>query len=165
MKVILYATITPNGFIARSNYEEDFLPDSGWDAFKKDVTEVGNFIIGRHTYQIIESEHFDSLEALRVVVGSGIDNVRSSFMSAHSPAEALSLLRDKGFDTALVGGGSGLNSSFLSEKLVDEIHFYTVPYLIGKGIPPFSGDIETKLEHISNEPFAEGFIAKYKVIK
>ncbi|MEK9167573.1 MAG: dihydrofolate reductase family protein [Patescibacteria group bacterium] len=165
MKVILDATISPNGFISRENFEEDFLPDSGWDAFKESVASAGNFIIGRHTYEIIEPEHFDSIEATRIVVSSQNLDIRPTFTLAESPKVALKLLEDQGFEEALIGGGSGLNSSFMKAGLVDELVFYVVPYVIGKGTPVFTGDFEAKLEFISNKPFAEGFISRYRVVK
>ncbi len=163
MKVILDATVSPNGYISRENFEEDFLPDSGWDAFKESVAKSGNFIIGRHTYEIIEPELFDSIEATRIIVSSQDLDVRPTFTLAESPEAALKLLENKGFQEALVGGGSGLNSSFMRAGLVDEIILYVVPYIIGKGTPVFAGEFEAELEFISNKPFAEGFISRYRV--
>lgn len=165
MKVILYATVTPNGLIARDNFEEDFLPDSGWDAFKQDVAEIGNFIIGRHTYEIIEPEHFDTLEATRIVVSSQPLTVRPTFVNASSPEQALELLQARGHQTALVAGGSGLYSSFMSAGLVNELHLYVIPHILGRGIPIFAGNFEARLEFISNVTFGEGFISKYRVIR
>ncbi|HSX41832.1 MAG TPA: dihydrofolate reductase family protein [Candidatus Saccharimonadales bacterium] len=163
MKVILYATISPNGFIARENGDEDFLPDSGWDAVKKDIAEAGNFIIGHHTYKLIEPQIFDEINATRVVVSSQPIQVRTGYIVAGSPNEAIEFLTKEGHQTALVIGGSGLNSSFMKLGLVDELHFYVVPHIIGTGIPIFAGDFECELEFVSNEPFAEGFISKYEV--
>jgi dihydrofolate reductase len=165
MKVIQYATITPNGFISRENLDEDFLPDSGWDAFKKEVAHSGNFVIGRQTYEIIEPEHFDSIEATRIVVSSQKIDVRPSFKLAESPEAALKFLESKNFQEALIGGGSSLNSSFLESDLVDEIVFYVVPYVLGKGTPVFTGNFESELKLLSNVPFGEGFISKYQVVK
>lgn len=165
VKVILYATITPNGLIARANFEEDFLPDSGWEAFKKEVAETGNLIIGRHTYEVTEPEHFDSIVATRIVVSTKDIPIRPTFQLAKSPAEALAILKEKGVETALVAGGSGNNTSFMKLGLIDEIHLFVVPYIIGSGVPVFFGEFECQLKFIASVPFAEGFISKYRVTK
>ena len=43
-----------NGMIARENGDEDFLSHDNWISFKKLAEEIGFFIIGRKTYEVVQ---------------------------------------------------------------------------------------------------------------
>ena len=82
------------------------------------------------------------------------------------PYEALSLLKQKRFDTALVGGGVQLVSAFLSQGLVDEIYLNIYP-LVSKGRTfAISENLETSLELISADKLTNEIVQlHYMVVK
>ncbi len=66
-------------------------------------------------------------------------------MVAHSPKEALKLLKD--FKEVIVAGGGALNASFTEENLIDEIFIDIEPIILGKGILLFRDkDFEKNLK-------------------
>jgi dihydrofolate reductase len=68
-----------------------------------------------------------------------------------SPREALHHLERRSFDTALVGGGAQLDSSFLAQGLVDEIYLNIYPAVVSKGINlALGGSVETGLQLIDS---------------
>ncbi|MEN0129164.1 MAG: bifunctional diaminohydroxyphosphoribosylaminopyrimidine deaminase/5-amino-6-(5-phosphoribosylamino)uracil reductase RibD [Brevundimonas sp.] len=62
--------------------------------------------------------------------GGPLVHVRS-----HDPHEVLRVLADRGVHHVLVEGGPTLAAAFLSAGLVDEVHAYVAPVLLGSGRP------------------------------
>lgn len=54
--------------------------------------------------------------------------------------ENLKELSNLGITSILLEGGCKLASSFIDEKLVDEVSYYIAPKLLGSGIPAYSND-------------------------
>jgi riboflavin biosynthesis pyrimidine reductase len=79
----------------------------------------------------------------------------------------LKLLKERGFKTALVGGGGKLNSSFMKERLVDEIYLEVTPMIFGKGIKVFEdSNFEAKLELLGVKKLSSNEIQlHYKILK
>lgn len=55
----------------------------------------------------------------------------------------MKILGKKGISSVLVEGGSGIYTSLLKEKLIDEFVFFVAPKILGKGISVF-GDLKIK---------------------
>lgn len=53
--VTLYNVISADGFIARKDGSEDFIPDNLWQNFLSLCKEYGTLIIGRKTYDTIQA--------------------------------------------------------------------------------------------------------------
>jgi dihydrofolate reductase len=146
--VTLYNVISADGFIAREDGSEDFIPDNLWLNFLSLCKEYGVLIMGRKTYDTIQSydkELKDSLEALpirKMVVSRNKDlKLKDGYILVSTPEEAVASAPN-----ALVSSGSSLNNYLIKNRLVKEIILYEVPSLIGKGIKPFDeinlGDIK-----------------------
>ncbi len=160
MQVILYMATSVNGYIAKENNETPW-SDEEWQSFSKFVKEVRNIVIGRNTYEIMkESDEFSKIGNPFTVVVSKEDFAHNSnFAVAKSPKEALKILKEKNFARALVAGGGMLNSSFMKEKLVDEIYLDVEPLVFGKGIKLFSdNDFDAKLELIGAKSLSKNTI-------
>ncbi|MDP1689017.1 MAG: dihydrofolate reductase family protein [bacterium] len=162
LMITLYNIISTDGFIARKDGSEDFIPDNLWKNFLSICKEYGTLIIGRRTYDIIQSydkELQDSFVALpiRKIVVSGNKNLnlKNGYTIVNTPEDAIALAPD-----ALVSSGPILNNYLIKNHLVKEIIFHEIPVLIGDGIKPFD---KTKLilKVIDNVPQLEGI----KVIK
>ena len=56
MKVILYQAMSVNGYIAGAHDETPW-SDEEWKSFSKAVSEAGNIIIGRRTYELMKKSN------------------------------------------------------------------------------------------------------------
>ena len=168
MRVVLYMASTANGFIAKKNHETPW-SDGEWEAFSSFVDSAGNIIIGRRTYEImLNGNEFEKLgNPFVVVVSKSLSIGGSGFVVADSPEQALKIIEKKGLPTAVVAGGSMLNSSFMKLGLVDEIIIDVEPFVFGSGIKMFPGaDFESKLELIEFKRLPGSTIQlHYRVLK
>lgn len=141
MNVVLDMVISPNGFIARENGDEDWLPSEGWDDFVAEAKEHNNIVMGRETYQQVtekyEYDNFDSLELdHKLIVTRNMDfQAPDGYTVVHSPEEAVKYLEAAGVQTLYLIGGGVLNAAFAKRNLVDQVQLTLHPYIIGKGRP------------------------------
>jgi dihydrofolate reductase len=141
MKVILDMVISPNGFIARENGDEDWLPSAGWDDFVAEAKEYNNIVMGRETYEQVtekyEDENFDNVQVdHKVIVTNNKDfQAPESYTIVHSPEEAIEYLEKVGVSALFLIGGGVLNAAFAKRNLVNQIQLTITPYIIGKGRP------------------------------
>ena len=149
---------TIDGFVAREDDRTDFVSEIEWKSFRAMVKRVGNIVIGRRTFELMEkgNELPDLDEVTVVVVTSHEFFVSDSRIQVvNSPGQALDLLRGKNFKQALVAGGGTINASFMEQKSIDEIFLDVEPVALGDGIKLFSGkafDVKLKLlgvKHLS----------------
>ncbi len=137
--VTLYNVTSSDGFIARNDGSEDFIPDNLWPNFLNLCREYGTLIMGRKTYDAVQrygKEFFQPFEELPigkiVISGNRSFHPKKGYIVAHSPEEALALAPD-----ALVSSGPILNNFLLKNGLVKKIILHEVPIAIGEGIKPF----------------------------
>jgi len=138
----LYNVISSDGFIARNDGSEDFIPDNLWPNFLDLCRKYGTLIMGRKTYDAVQQygkEFSQSLEELpiRKIVISGNLSFRpkKGYIVAHSPKDALAIAPD-----ALVSSGPTLNNFLLKNGLAKNIILHEVPAAIREGIRPFDKD-------------------------
>src|SRR4029077_20321974 len=122
MNVILYVSLTSNGYLAQPD-ETHSIPKEIMADFKQLTQKTGNLINGIRTYELARAGGMlDSLSKVDYVVVSNEQFEAEGAKVVASPEEALQYLEQKGFSTVLVGGGAGLDSSFLYQGLVNEIY-------------------------------------------
>lgn len=168
MNAILYMAMSVNGMIAKSDDDTSWISKEEWDSYSAVVRTAGCLIVGRRTYSILTKQpEFAELKDVKLVVVSKKDvtTIASNHFVAHSPKEALGLL--KGFKEVIVAGGGTLNASFLAENLVDEIYLDVEPIILGKGISLFQGkDFQRKLKLLGQKKITDNEIQlHYKVLK
>jgi len=135
-----------NGFIAR---KDDSTPwsEEEWDSYAALIKKAGNVIVGRKTYDIMCQQHeFDKLGKPFIVVVSHTPVPDANV--AASPEKALELIKEKGFEQAVIGGGQTINTYYLAHKLVDEVIIDIEPFFFGSGVPftsAFSFDYDLSL--------------------
>ncbi len=61
------------------------------------------------------------------------------------PTAVLKELSEMGYSSALLGGGTYLNTLFLEKKLIDEIILTVEPLIFGNGLSLFSKDFDINL--------------------
>ncbi len=167
MKVILYMAVTANGMIAKSDDDTSWISKKEWDSYSSMVRATGCLIVGRRTYHILTKQpEFSEFKDVKLVVVSQDDfkTLTPNHIIAHSPKEALKLLKD--FREVIVAGGGILNASFLSENLIDEIYLDVEPKILGKGIKLFSDDdFEADLELIETKKLSPNEIQLHYRVK
>ncbi|HLC72640.1 MAG TPA: dihydrofolate reductase family protein [Candidatus Nanoarchaeia archaeon] len=168
MKVILYMAISVNGMIAKTNDNASWISKEEWDSYSLAVRTAKHLIVGHRTYNILTKQpEFAEFEDIKLVVVSKnkFKTLSKNHLVAHSPQEALKLLKDA--KEVIVAGGGILNNAFLRENLVDEIYLDIEPIILGKGIPLFKGkDFETRLELLETKELSKNEIQlHYKVWK
>lgn len=164
MRTVLFMAMSLNGYIARENGSEDFLSHENWESFSTQVHEWGNCIIGRKTYEAVkaweEDYGFDDFtDATKVILSTRAYTPPEGYHVARSPSQALDILRDKGFETALVTGGATVNTAFAQEQLLDEVIINIEPAIVGSGIPLFAeSDVITKLNLTRKRELKDGIV-------
>ena len=142
-------TLTANGLINQAD-ETHPVPKEILANFIGFIVSTGNLINGRKTFELLrQSPSMKSFpNAELVVVSRQKQNTGRAFV-ANSPRQALDHLRHLNFSTALIAGGTQLNSAFHSECLVNEIYLNMVPTLNSNGIRlTLAKDLEADLELI-----------------
>lgn len=160
--------ISINGMIAKSDDDTSWISKEEWDSYSLAIRTAGCLIVGRRTYHILTKQpEFAELKDIKIVAVSEEDFaiLAPNHFVAHSPKEALGLLKD--FKEVIVAGGGILNASFLDENLVDEIYLDIEPIIIGEGIPIFKGkNFEQKLKLIGQRKITDNEIQlHYRVNK
>jgi len=167
MKVVIYMAMSVNGYIAKENDETPW-SDEEWSSFSKFVKETKNLVIGKRTYEIMKANaEFEKIgNPFTVVVTKTEFAHDSNFAIAKSPKEALEILKEKNFSKVLIGGGGMLNSSFMKEKLIDEIYLDIEPIIFGKGIKLFSEeDYDVYLELIETKSISSNVLQLHYRVK
>jgi len=166
-KIIVYIASSLDGYIARENGDIDWLPEineSGYDAFYKSVDTV---IMGKTTYdQVLTFGEYPYKDKKSFVFTRTDQNKNEN---AEFLSDVEKFVKD-GFPNAgeniWLVGGSQIISSFLKQRVVDEIIISVIPVLLGKGIPLFKNiENETKLEFVKTEKFSQLVDLHYKVLK
>jgi len=160
--------ISANGIIAKNDDDTGWISKEEWNSYSAAVRAAGCLIVGRRTYNILTKQpEFSELKDVKLVVVSHEDfkTLAPNHLVAHSPKDALALLKD--FKEVIVAGGGILNASFLAENLVDEIYLDVEPIVLGDGIPVFKNkDFERKLKFIGYKQITENEIQlHYRVIR
>lgn len=145
--VTLYNVVSADGYIARTDGSEDFIPDSHWPRTLEVLRKFDCIVMGRRTYETIQDyddelkNSFHNLPIKKYVITHNIDySVDHGYKVINSPEEAL-----KSSTNIVVTSGPALNDYLLEKGLVDRIIYHEVPLKIGEGIRPYrsAGGIES----------------------
>ena len=167
MKVVLYMAITVNGMIAREDNDTSFTSKEDWASFRQIAEKIGNLIIGRKTYELMEENQlWDKCQYIVVTTNTKLKSTKKNVSFTNkTPKEILQYLENLNFNQACVAGGSKLNTSFIKESLIDEIYLAVEPAIISKGISIFTpDDFEYQLELLKVKKLSPQTIQlRYKV--
>lgn len=164
--ITLYNAISEDGYIARVNSDEDFIPDEVWEESMNLYKNYDTVVKGRKTYEAIQKYSPEAIKLLedlnikKIIVTNNLDfKVKPSYIIAHSLKEAFSYGKN-----ILVVSGSTLNDIVIKEGWADRVIYNVIPVKIGNGIKPFIN--EPTLELISEKNTKDGRKwMEYKVIK
>ncbi len=168
MKTIAYLITSLNGMIAT---QDDSTPwsDTSWKNYLELVNEIGCLLVGYRTYQIMKREgDFESFAKppVTVVITQNPD-LPKGVQSAKSVAEAVELVKQQGFERALVGGGSQTVTTFIQEGLLNELWLDIEPKLIGHGINLIKDvNLDKDLELMEVKQLDEDIVhVKYRMVQ
>ncbi len=171
MKIILCLAQTADGKIAKnSNHLADWTSKEDKKHFISLSKKHRVIIMGESTYSTIgrplpgrlnliltqDPEKYSSLE----IPG------KLQFVNL-SPLQVVEFLSSKGYDSAILGGGSYTNSQFLQAKLIDEIYLTVEGLIFGEGISlsqNISQDIKLKILELK-QLSPTTFLVHYQVKK
>jgi len=140
MKTILYLATTINGMIAKPDGDSDFVSKEQTEDFLLRCRQAGVVIMGRKTYEIIET--LPLKDGLHIVL-------------SHNTPEAI------------VIGGAETASEFLQANLVDEVYLNIEPVIFGEGMPLATpASFEAKLNLLETKMLSPQVIQlRYKVVR
>ncbi|KGP91782.1 hypothetical protein N780_15485 [Pontibacillus chungwhensis BH030062] len=148
--VILYIATSLDGYIADQNGGVDWLHqfegyhDFGYHEFMETIDTT---LMGRRTYEHVlqladEFPYRDKTNYVFSTTQTG-SNEHVQFTKEAPEAFIESLKKQRGKDIWIVGGAS-LLKDFIALDLIDEFKIFTMPVLLGDGIPLFERPLEEK---------------------
>lgn len=171
MKVVLWMAMSFNGIIAGEDGNEDFLSHENWLEFVKAVQQRGCLIWGRKTYEAVKAwdkSYLEPFQGILKIILSGNNNLKleDGFTLAHSPREALEIVKKNGFDEVILTGGSTNNTSLAKSGLIDEVIIDVESVILGKGIQLFKPeDFILKLKYVNHKVISDSIIQFHYLVE
>ena len=165
-KIIVFAGISADGFIARPDGDIEWLTSRpklpGFYDIGKFTASIDTKILGRKTYEkslALEAKFEGQLKTYVFSTHSPSNAPQGvEFVGAPIASFAEKLRAGEGKDIWMMGGG-GIIASFLDAGAIDQMIVNVVPVLIGEGIPliaPRHRHVSLKL--LSSRQFSDGVV-------
>ncbi len=141
MRTVLIAAITLDGKIALSpEHPVDWTSSADKRFFKEETEKAGVVIVGSRTYLQLGKPLKNRLTVVmtrspHLYKEREVTNILE-FKNA-APRAILKELNARGFECAVIGGGSEIYSLFLREQIIDELYLTITPKIFGKGVSIF----------------------------
>ncbi|MBI1212334.1 MAG: dihydrofolate reductase [Alphaproteobacteria bacterium] len=164
MRFRIFIAQSLDGFIARPDGAIDWLRpydsvDYGYETF---MAEIGTIVMGRKSYELAASLGewpYPSARSL-VVTSQAIDDMPPGVARVGSDISRLAtaLKASGGKDVWVMGGAMTINA-FLEAQAIDRIDLFTLPILLGDGIPLFApGRSEIPLKLAGTQTYDKGLV-------
>nr|AIA13654.1 RibD C-terminal domain protein [uncultured bacterium] len=132
--------------------------------FVAESKRTGVLIVGNSTFKTLLKPLPGRLHIVMTRMTADKTNIPGvvEYTSA-SPAEIAAGLAARGYSSAVLAGGSQINSLFLAQGMVDEVWLTVEPLVFGTGVHVFEGmSFDLRLRLLSLEQInKDAFIAKY----
>ncbi len=173
-KLIYSAIMSLDGYIADENGNFDWAePDEEVHAFVNDLERpIGTYLYGRRMYNVMvawetitDEEHLikdyaDIWRAADKVVYSRsmekVSSARTRLERDFDPDAAREMKAAAERDISV--GGPELAAQAIRAGLVDEIHLYVAPIVVGGGTRALPDDVRVKLELLAERRFGNGVV-------
>jgi dihydrofolate reductase len=179
-KLKLQVQISIDGFISGPNGEMDWITSNWTDDIKEYVDEITKpvdmILLGKnlamgfipHWALVAKDEHHPEQEAgikysetPKIVFSSSLLKSEWDYTEVENGdfVKRINLLKQQPGHDIIVYGGAKFVSSLIKEKLIDDLHLFVNPAILGKGLPIFQ-DVETsqKLDLTFSKPFDCGVV-------
>jgi dihydrofolate reductase len=165
LKIIMMMAVTVDGKIAKNdNHFPDWTSREDKKYFARVSKECGAVIMGEKTFDTFPSPLKERLSVVFTLDSNRPAQENVKWVSGE-PRPVVEELERMGFKSAILGGGAGINTLFLKNKLIDEIILTVEPKIFGAGLSLFNEDFEVNLELLDMEKLNDNSIAvRYKVI-
>jgi dihydrofolate reductase len=178
MAKLIYSAITSlDGYVADEDGKFDWsVPDAEVMAFLNEIERpLGTYLYGRGMYEVMAawetmhlredltptSEDFTRLwqAANKVVYSRTLEKVTTSKtrLEREFDADAVRKMKEES-DKDMSVGGSELAGHALRSGVVDEVHLYLSPILVGGGKPSLPDDLRLPLELVEERRFGNGVV-------
>lgn len=168
MKVTLIANLSANGKVLLAENPKHQPPQEAVAFFVQKAIEIGNLILGRKTFQLIEKFFGGIKQALPgvdVVLLSATKTTISDFIVVNNPEDAIKYLKEKGFTEIAVGGGTTAYNAFLDRDFITDIYFNFIPFITGSGGVLATNDALTTNYKLADHKFLTGEIVQLHFTK
>jgi dihydrofolate reductase len=165
-KVMLFIAMSVDGYIAKPDGDISFLSvaekpgeDYGYGDF---IQQIDTVIMGRKTYDKVKGigipwPHAD--KQAYIITRSIVPSSENIIFYNGSPERLVNALKEKAGLNIFVDGGSEIINELFEYNLIDEMIIFTLPVLIGDGIPMFRKGIpEIPLELIRTKQYDTGVV-------
>jgi len=167
MKVILLMAVTADGMIARDSMQRiDWTGKVDKKYFVHITRKSGAMIMGSKTFDTIGKILPGRKNIVMTRDKTRISRDENLIFTSQTPGQITKGLRAQGVESVALIGGSIVNTLFMKENLIDEIHVTIVPRFFGKGLSLFNETLDIRLELMDIEKIDKGYILlKYRVKK
>ncbi len=167
MKLILLMAVTADGMIARnSSHFADWTGKADKQYFVKTTKNAGVMIMGSKTWDTIGKVLPGRKSMVMTRDKSRKSQDKNLVFTDLAPKQIVEDLSSQGFECAILIGGATVNTLFMEQDLIDEIHLTVVPKLFGQGLTLFTRPLDVQLELMEEVKLDSGHVlAKYRVEK
>ena len=168
IKTIIIMAITADGKIALESDQSSLNWTSKEDKqhFITESKKHKVIIVGDTTFNTFKKPLPNRLNVVYTHHPENYENIPEVLEYTNkTPKELLQDLQNRGYTSAVIGGGATINGLFLQQNYVDEIHLTIEPIVFGRGIPLFKNiDHNINLELIDHKKLNDNtLLLKYKV--
>jgi dihydrofolate reductase len=168
-KVIQSTLISLDGVIDDvSSWGQKYFDPAWWKSYTQALEACDALLVGRNTYEMLEgrSRSVDNaytrqINGMRKYVFSSTlkkaDWKNSVLVRGDVAAEVAKLKREEGKDIMSYGHGP-LGQALLEHHLLDEIHFWIHPVLVGRGKVALRDNLRAELKLLESKTLANGVV-------
>ena len=166
MKVILLMAVTADGMIARNSMQTiDWTGKADKKYFVHITRESGAMIMGSKTFDTIGKVLPGRKNIVMTRDKTRISQDRDLIFTSQTPGQIVNDLKVQGFESIALIGGSVINTLFIKENLIDEIHVTIVPRLFGNGLSLFNESLDIRLELLDVMGIEKGHVLLRYAVK
>lgn len=167
MKLILVMAVTLDGKIGKTTHHfPDWTGKEDKRLFAKISRKAGAVIMGSRTFDTLGKPLPDRKNVIMTRDSSRHSSWENLVYTDKRPRELLQELEKEGFNSAVLAGGSLVNSLFAEEELIDEMVITISPKIFGCGLSLFSEEISLDLDLIDVKRLGDNLVClRYLVAK
>lgn len=161
--IIYYLAASLDGYIAGPDGDvswlsDYFIPELGFHDF---IAQVGGIIMGRNTWDKVQGFGKWPYGEIPGIVATHrpLEKTEAPVTRATgTPDEILTAAKSRGPGPYWLSGGANLATQFLESGPLTRIDLFTIPVLLGEGIPAFHNKQHTTLDLIDSQTYPKGIV-------